>query len=201
MKDRRRLNPFARLPQEPVDTMRVAKPVERKRAWDKAHRPASYKIPLELRGRALLIRQSIRAIADERGYLVDHVATVFTSYGLHCVEAGSLALLPRPAWNAGRRKMALTWTEQQAWPRDIPQPKPKKSKTAGAPGPTLLSYRWSDETVRDAIKEKALAHNLPAGELLLSLLDHALAQWQAGAFDVEPGDVQGRRALHGWVPR
>ena len=152
-------------------------PAERKkrgeRVWEKENRGASYFIPAPLNEQAKDIRASILALSQRHMTTTSSVAAALVSYALRNVRLGKLTLDARP--DANRRKMTLTLEDAKEWPQEIPEVKPKKVK---AQKDMYLDYRWGRDV---SAQIKALADNhISAGEVVIFLLKHALAEYKNG---------------------
>jgi hypothetical protein len=160
--------------QDPIHNIPSAQRKKREgRVWEKANPGASYFIPAPLNEQAKDIRASILALAQCHMTTTANVAAAFMNYALRDVRLGKLVLEARP--NANRRKMTLILENAKEWPQEIPQVKPKKVKPAKD---MYLGYRWS----RDVNAQiKSLADNrIPAGEVVVFLLNYALAEYKNG---------------------
>jgi hypothetical protein len=160
--------------QDPIYSIPSAQKKKREeRVWEKANRGASYFIPAPLNEQAKDIRASILALAQRHMTTTSSVAAALMNYALREVRLGKLILEARP--DATRRKMTLTLEDAKEWPQEIPQVKPKKVKSVKD---LYLGYRWG----RDMNAQiKALADNrIPAGEVVVFLLNYALAEYKNG---------------------
>jgi hypothetical protein len=166
-----------RLKANAQDPLASIPPAQRKkreeRVWEKAHRGASYFIPAPLNEQAKDIRASILALAQRHMTTTSSVASALMNYALREVRLGKLILEAHP--NANRRKMTLILENAKEWPQEIPQVKPKKVKLVKD---MYLGYRWSKDVNAQI---KSLADNrIPAGEVVVFLLNYALAEYKNG---------------------
>ncbi|MDO9302164.1 MAG: hypothetical protein Q7T89_12310 [Anaerolineales bacterium] len=160
--------------QEPVKIIPLAQEQKRdNRAWDRAHRGMSYRIPLPLHVQAKDIRASILGLAHQHMTSASSVAAALMSFSLAHVRQGKLAIEARP--NANRRKMILTWAEADEWPQEI-QPAKRAIKTSEAD--VVLTYRWGKD-VGTQIKALAGAE-ISVGEVVVYLLSYALLTHKSG---------------------
>jgi hypothetical protein len=160
--------------QDPIHTIPSAGRKKRgERVWEKENRGASYFIPSHLNEQAKDIRASILALSQRHMTTTSSVAAALMSYALRNVRLGKLTLDPRP--NANRRKMTLTLEDAKEWPQEIPQIKSKKIKSTKD---MYLGYRWGRD-VNAQIKALADSH-IPMGEVVVFLLNHALAEYKNG---------------------
>lgn len=160
--------------QEPVDIIPLARKQKRdNRAWDRAHRGMSYRIPASLHVQAKDIRASILGLAHQHMTSTSSVANALMGFSLAHVRQGKLVIEARP--NANRRKMTLTWAEADEWPQEI-QPAKRAVKTAGAD--VVLTYRWGKDV---GAQVKALAGaEISVGEVVVFLLHHAIEAHKQG---------------------
>ena len=161
-------------PVAPIDTIPLAQGHKRdNRAWDRAHRGMSYRVPQSLYIQAKDIRATILSLAQQHMTSASSVAAALIGFSLAHVRQGKLAIEARP--NANRRKMTLTWSEADEWPQEIPQP---KSVIKMASTEIVLTYRWG----RDVDTQiKALAgDSISAGEVVVFLLNYALGAHRSG---------------------
>jgi len=160
--------------QEPVDIIPLARKQKRdNRAWDRAHRGMSYRIPDSLHVQAKDIRASILGLAHQHMTSSSSVAKALIGFSLAHVRQGKLIIEARP--NANRRKMTLTWAEADEWPQEI-QPAKRAVKTAGAD--VVLTYRWGKDV---GAQIKALAgEDVSVGEVVVFLLRYAIEAHQQG---------------------
>jgi hypothetical protein len=143
------------------------------RAWDRAHRGMSYRIPSPLHEQAKDIRATILGLAHQHMTSTSSVAAALMGFSLAHVRQGKLAIEARP--NANRKKMTLTWIEADEWPQEI-QPARRAIKTAEAD--VVLTYRW-DKNVGTQIKALAGAE-ISVGEVIVFLLHYAIEAHKQG---------------------
>ena len=160
--------------QEPVKIIPLARQQKRdNRAWDRAHRGMSYRIPSPLHEQAKDVRASILGLAHQHMTSTSSVAAALMDFSLAQVRQGKLAIEARP--NAKRRKMILTWAEADEWPQEI-QPTKRAIKTADPE--VVLTYRWGKD-VGTQIKALAGAE-ISVGEVVVFLLHYALEAHKGG---------------------
>jgi len=160
--------------QEPVKIIPLARQQKRdNRAWDRAHRGMSYRIPSLLHEQAKDVRASILGLAHQHMTSTSSVAAALMSFSLAHVRQGKLVIDAHP--NANRRKMILTWAEADEWPQEI-QPARRAIKTADAD--VVLTYRWGKD-VGTQIKALAGAE-ISVGEVVVFLLHYALEAHKQG---------------------
>jgi hypothetical protein len=160
--------------QEPVKLIPLAQQQKRdNRAWDRAHRGMSYRIPFPLHEQAKDIRATILGLAHQHMTSTSSVANALMGFSLAQVRQGKLAIEARP--NANRKKMTLTWTEADEWPQEI-QPARHVIKTAEAD--VVLTYRWGNDV---GAQIKALAGvEISVGEVVVFLLHYAIEAHKQG---------------------
>jgi hypothetical protein len=102
------------------------------------------------------------------------VAAALMSFSLTHVHQGKLAIEARP--DARRRTMALTWEEGEGPPQKITRPinRGGRDKTKNV----YLNYRWGREL--DAQVKALAGEELSPGEIVVFLLDYALAAHESG---------------------
>jgi hypothetical protein len=160
--------------QEPVNIIPQARTQKRdNRAWDRAHRGMSYRIPSSLHEQAKDIRAIILGLAHQHMTSTSSVANALMGFSLARVRQGKLLIESRP--NANRRKLILTWAESSEWPQEI-QPAKRSIKTGNAE--VVLTYRWGKDV---GMQIKALAGvELCVGEVVVFLLSHAIEAHRQG---------------------
>jgi hypothetical protein len=162
-------------PQDPIVSIPQAQVRKRtNRSWDKLHRGSSYFIPVFLSEQAMELRASILALAQRHVTNTSTVAAALIDYSLTHVGQGRLVIEAHP--NARRRKMSLTWEEFAGQPQNIPQPAKRIVKDGKKN--IYLNYRWGRET--DAQIKGLAGEFLSPGEVVVFLLDYALAAHQSG---------------------
>jgi hypothetical protein len=160
--------------QDPVKIIPLAQEKKRdNRAWDRAHRGMSYRIPSTLHDQAKDVRASILGLAHQHMTSTSSVAAALMGFSLAHVRQGKLAIEARP--KANRRKMILTWAEADEWPQQI---QPAKSAIKKASADVVLTYRWSEDV---GTQIKALAgEEISVGEVLVFLLHYAIEAHKQG---------------------
>ncbi|MBK8781704.1 MAG: hypothetical protein IPO22_07815 [Anaerolineales bacterium] len=160
--------------QEPVKIIPQARTQKRdNRAWDRAHRGMSYRIPSSLHVQAKDIRATILGLAHQHMTSTSSVANALMGFSLAHVRQGKLVIEARP--NANRRKMILTWAESSEWPQEI-QPAKRAIKMGNAN--VVLTYRWGKDV---STQIKALAGTeVSVGEVVVFLLSYAVEAHKQG---------------------
>ena len=160
--------------QEPVNIIPQARTQKRdNRAWDRAHRGMSYRIPSSLHVQAKDIRATILGLAHQHMTSTSSVANALMGFSLAHVRQGKLVIEARP--NANRRKMILTWAESSEWPQEI-QPAKRAIKMGNAN--VVLTYRWGKDV---STQIKALAGTeVSVGEVVVFLLSYAVEAHKQG---------------------
>ena len=172
-----RQDAFAHLkknPQEPVNIIPQARTQKRdNRAWDRAHRGMSYRIPSSLHVQAKDIRATILGLAHQHMTSTSSVANALMGFSLAHVRQGKLVIEARP--NANRRKMTLTWAESSEWPQEI---QPAKHTIKMGNSEIVLTYRWGKDV---GMQIKALAGTeVSVGEVVVFLLSYAVEAHKQG---------------------
>ncbi len=174
-------------PQPVVTQLRVAaaRPeAKRNRQWEQNHKAVTYRmVPTALRAQ-------VRRVAAGVGCNVDQLAQALLEYGLTCYRRQELVFWPQPSPQgltlyparraAGKRK--LRWQENRWNPRP-PEHKPRPRRK-GQDGERPLyeqrvTYRLG-KALRAEIAGLAKEKQVPAGEVVRRLLEHALAAYQRG---------------------
>ena len=160
--------------QEPVNIIPQARTQKRdNRAWDRAHRGMSYRIPSSLHEQAKDIRAIILGLAHQHMTSTSSVANALMGFSLARVRQGKLLIESRP--NVNRRKLILTWAESSEWPQEI-QPAKRAVKIGNSE--IVLTYRWGKDV---GMQIKALAGvELCVGEVVVFLLSHAIEAHRQG---------------------
>jgi len=209
-----RRDPFARLkqpiqspttdgspPPRPIDLIpRASK--GRKRDWEKKHPARSYWVPKQLHERARVLRGQIVSLGKQLGgqetpYPADEVSQALMEYALAQVAKGNIVLNAQPDPQSTR--MRLTWKEaEEGWPQEIPQlkkrPKQESKKVL------VISYRWSED-IHKSVLSLSDRYHLARGEVVVFLLERALAAYRAGKLQLEPVPVVVKQELGGrWQP-
>jgi hypothetical protein len=179
--------------QDPIHSIPTAQRRKRdNRAWDRAHRGMSYRIPSALHLRAKDIRSLILGLAYRHMTSASSVAAALMNYSLTHVRRGEFHIEARP--NPRRRKMSLTWEEADGWPQEI-EAKQRPAKKTGAS--LVLTYRWGKDVDQQI---KALAGvEVCIGEVMVRLLDYALDSHRKGRFRLkEEAVVVSQRVSPTW---
>ena len=160
--------------QEPVNIIPQARTQKRdNRAWDRAHRGMSYRIPSSLHVQAKDIRATILGLAHQHMTSSSSVANALMGFSLAHVRQGKLVIEARP--NANRRKMILTWAESSEWPQEI---QPAKHTIKMGNSEIVLTYRWGKDV---GMQIKALAGTeVSVGEVVVFLLSYAVEAHKQG---------------------
>jgi hypothetical protein len=162
-------------PQDPISSIPLVQERRRSnRSWDQVHRGSSYFIPTSLNEQAKDIRAAILALAQNHITNTSNIAAALIAFSLTHVRQGKLAIEARP--NANGRKMAITWEEGEGQVQKIAEPAKRRSKDRV--DNIYLNYRWGREVDAEV---KALAGDaLPAGEVVVFLLNYALESHKSG---------------------
>jgi hypothetical protein len=144
------------------------------RAWDRAHRGMSYRIPFPLHEQAKDVRASILGLAHQHMTSTSSVAAALMGFSLAHVRQGKLTIEARP--NANRKKMTLTWKEADEWPQEILQHTKRASNNKVKA--VYLNYRWGKD-VNTQIKALSGAE-ISVGEVIVFLLHYAIEAHKQG---------------------
>lgn len=156
---------------------------KRKRHWEKNHRGHSYFIPDKYRALVGVekedegIRKNIRALAEKHSTTVGSIACALMDFSMSELRFGRLNLASLA--NPNGLKMQITWTYQnEGWPQTIPPAKSEPIKIL-KPRKLYLNYRW-DARIDQQVIAEADRLDVPHGELVVRLLQHALDAYQSG---------------------
>lgn len=153
----------------------------RDRTWEQANPAMTFRgVPPEL-------HKAVKEIAQDLQVNVDDVARAFLEYSLRCYELGRLKIEP-----VLHQKLTLFpegkcagWYEAEPGTGNPPvkskKPSPKQSKT----WQFRVSYRLPPE-FRQVLVRLRQQKNVPVGELVTTLLDHALQAYQQGQLVLVP---------------
>jgi len=181
-----RRDPFARLKKpitdaqgQPVRPIDLIRPPTRKRRrdWEKANRPHTYKIPAAYHARARAVQQALLGLAQRYQTTVDDVATALMAAALAALQDGEIQLAFTP--NPRGRKMTVEVVREGGWAQEE-LPKPQKRKR---PKPLYLGFRWGDHIAQRVAE---VADDAPKGAVVVLLLEAALERVKAGKWGVRP---------------
>lgn len=165
---------------ERVEAAMQKKAAERKREWEKSHKPKHY------RGVPADIRQQVKEIADSLNVPADEVARAFIEYSLTCLKRGTLVLSGMPS----QRRMRMTlyasgagWAEN-GWKPEPPQKRSVKKKDDAALWREIAHYRIPDE-LHEQIKQAA-DDVYPIGEVAAVLLKNGIESYRNGSLVFMP---------------
>lgn len=164
---------------ERVEAAMQKKAAERKREWEKAHKPKHY------RGVPADIRQQVKEIAGSLNVPADEVAQAFIEYSLMCLTRGTLVLSGMPSQQ--RVRMTL-YASGAGWAENGWKPEPAKRGGRRKDEPALwreiAHYRIPDE-LHEQIKQAA-SDVYPVGEVAAVLLKHGIESYQRGTLVLMP---------------
>ncbi len=204
MKPRRQI--FARASPDalPEESIPISK--KRGRQWDRANKAHSYRIPAPLQDLARQVREDVNSIAhfDEHGQprndetTADQIASVLIDRALS--DVGKNPDLITPTTNRrGRGKMTVYLKEWDGWgkPQPIQQlPRRPARKKQTAARAMFIGYRWIGE-IDKRIRQLATDLNLPAGEVVLRLLQIGVEAYKNREFTIAVEITATVRAV-GW---
>ncbi len=189
-------------PASVLDDLRVAEKKKRGRQYEMAHPTVSFRgIPTD-------VNEQILAVAGEQRVMAGEIVDVFLSYGLACVDRGTLPLEPRP--KAARMTLfplSSNFQKRQGWSEEISNPIPKPSPTrknrreeiAPAAWKLVVSYRGVGKETAEALRRLANYKYVPVGEVATVLLKHGLEAYKAGRIHFDPQPRSARQTLAGWT--
>jgi len=186
-----RRDPFARLkqpitdaqgqPMRPIDLIRPPTR-KRRRDWEKANRPYTYKIPTDYHSRARAVREAILGLAQRYQTTMDDVAAALMKAALAAVQEGEIELAFAP--NPKGRKMTVEVVSEGGWAQEeLPKPQKRKRTTK----PLYLGFRWSKKTAQ---RLGEIANDAPKGAVVVLLLEAALERVKAGKWGLRPRPVE-----------
>ena len=176
---------------------------KRERAWEKSNHAFSYVVSTPLRSLAIQLRSDILSITqfDQDGRpradrtTVDAVAGILMDWALHEIQANPRLLVPRPNPHSRKGQMTVAWEVWQGWDKasvNLKEPSRRARKKANEKQ-CVLSFRWGPEidlrikelagvgTVSES-KKNPLKFAIPLGEVVVSLLQLAVKDYQARRF-------------------
>jgi hypothetical protein len=163
-----------------VEAAMQKKAAERKREWEKSHKPKHY------RGVPADIRQQVKEIAESLNVPADEVARAFIEYSLTCLKRGTLVLSGMPS----QRRMRMTlyasgagWAEN-GWKPEPPQKRSVQKKDDAALWREIAHYRIPDE-LHEQIKQAA-DDVYPIGEVAAVLLKNGIESYRNGSLVFMP---------------
>ena len=178
--------PLAASPSATLDALaylRLPEKKKRQRSWEREHTPKSYRgVPADL-------RDAVRAAAENLNVTVDDLARAFLEYSLDCVSRGALRLEIRYSPRVQRLSLypfsGASWAARGWNPQPPPAPaRRRKAAEDARPWQQLVSYRIPDE-LHQQIKAQAEG-DVPLGEVVTILLQHALTDYRSGALALFP---------------
>jgi len=187
-------------PASVLDDLRVAEKKKRRRQYEMAYPTVSFRgIPAE-------INEQILALANEHHVMAGEIVDTFLSYGLRCVDRGTLPLEPRPkAARMTLYPLSGNWQKRQGWSEENPNPVPKpiparkvhKEQKVPAAWESVVSYRGVGKETAKALRRLADKKYVPVGEVAAVLLKHGLEAYKAGRIRLNPQPLTVRQMLAG----
>jgi len=163
------------------------------RAWEKKNKAHSYRIPHPLHDLARQARGDINSIAhyDEAGQprndqtTADQIAGILVDVALKKVaeQPGLMAASTNPR---GRGKMTVYAQAWDTWQKPPPiqqLPRMPERKRKVKTRPVFVGYRWPAGTDQ-AIHDLAGSHDIPAGEVVLRLLQIGIEAYKQREFRI-----------------
>lgn len=133
----------------------------------------SFYLHPRLAERGKKLRTALKQIAQLELTSMAEVSQALIGYGTHCYNWGMIKFEARP--NPALQKMALTWVASQTWERELKDIQPHDSRQR-----YTLAFRWENDRSSSVINEIAERHAVTPGEVLLTLLEHAVEQYKQG---------------------
>ena len=153
----------------------------RDRTWEQANPAMTFRgVPPEL-------HTAIKEVAKDLQVNVDDVARAFLEYSLRCYEMGRLRIEPvlhqkLTLFPEGRR---AGWYEAEPGRGSPPVKTKKPSDKKNKPWQFRVSYRLPPE-FRQVLRRLRQQKSVPVGELVTTLLDHALEAYHQGKLVLMP---------------
>ncbi|WKZ38284.1 MAG: hypothetical protein QY332_10120 [Anaerolineales bacterium] len=165
---------------------------EKRRAYDKQNPVETYFIPAYMHEAFFDVKTAIGGLAHQHNATENGVTEKLTEWALRKVRNGELRVGGKP--NPSRRKMEVyiedanneVWTSE----RDIPE-KPRKV----ARKKIFAGYRFTKDVISqiDAISKN---NHLPAGEVLVVLLQYAIEKYKAQEFNLKTRSLDVRQTVY-----
>ena len=185
-------------PRDLISLLRPATIRQRKREWERSNKTKTY------RGVSPLAHTAVKEAASENGCSIDQAATAFLEYAVYCQQRGDTDLSLEPVLRRGRwtlfpnnetgsasPRQKVGWSEK-IWELKTPKTKDKSTKPAVNPAPVKpwrdwpwVGYRLPGAVVQ-AIDSLRFDKNVPAGEVVTRLLEHASKAYRAGRLVLTP---------------
>ena len=165
---------------ERIEQAKTPAAKERKREWEKAHKPKHY------RGVPADIRQQVKEIAETLNVPADEVARAFFEYSLTCLKRGTLVLSGTPSQRRVRMTLYASgagWAEN-GWKPEPPQKRSGRKKDDAALWREAVYYRIPD-TLHEQVKQAA-DDVYPIGEVAATLLKNGIEGYRRGALVLMP---------------
>ena len=167
-------------PPTPLDLIPRARRKKRRREWERRHKSYTYWVSgQDLVARAKAVREAIRGLAEAYMTTTDQMAGALMVAALDAVRDGEIRLQVQPNPNPKARKMVVEVVREPGWKRELPKPRNKRSRQASL----VLAYRWPKEMHQQI---QALAGNARIGEVVVVLLEEALARIREGVWSLRP---------------
>ncbi len=174
------------------DSLRVAAPRVRNRAWERVHQDRK----VVYRGVDPKLALQVKAIADKLRVPVGEVARAVLVFALHAYAEGDLDLQPRP--NPDRLRMTLfpssgkshrIQTLDLSGDRKTPEPHWR----------VITTWRGFPPELKAEIAALASSEGLdvPVGELVSALLRYGLKAYEGGVLNLKPTATASARTLQG----
>ncbi len=172
------------------DSLRVAAPRRRNRAWERAHQDRK----VVYRGVDPKLALQVKAIADELRVPVGEAARAVLEYAVRAYAEGDLDLQPRP--NPDRLRMTLFPSSDKSRRSRTLDPS-RSCKTSEPTWRVITTWRGFPPELRAEIAALASSDGLdvPIGELVSALLRYGLKAYEGGVLKLKPTPTAGARTF------
>ncbi len=188
----------------PEETIPIGKKTDR--TWEKQNRARSYWVPTPLHDMARQVREDVNSIAryDENGQprndqtTADQIAGILVDVALQIVDVQP-ELITSSTNPRGRGKMTVYAKAWDAWQKPPPiqqLPRVADRKKKPKAKSVFIGYRWS-ENINQAVRSLANRRDIPAGELVLRLLQIGIEAYKRHDFRIVV-EVQATVRAVGW---
>ena len=173
--------PSTATPPSIYDSLRVARPRQRNRRWEKNHQAQK----VVYRGIDPRLALQVKTIAGHLLVSQGEVARALIEHALRAYAEGDLSLDPRP--NPSRLRMTL-YPSSTGSPKSRATSSPGRRKHAEAQWRVITTWRGFPAQLKKEISALASQDGLdvPIGELVSALLRHGLKAYETGLLKLEP---------------
>lgn len=173
------------------DSLRVASPRLRNRAWERAHR--EWKVVY--RGVDPKLALQVKTSAEKLRVPVGELARALLEYALRAYAEGDLDLQPRP--NPDRLRMTL-YPASGKRHRNQTLAQSSDRKTTDPTWRVITTWRGFPPELKAEIASLASTDGLdvPVGELVSALLHYGLKAYEGGVLKLQPSPIASAQGLH-----